>query len=124
VPVTAVPVTAVPEPAAVPLAEQIASVVTAHPDVAGLHGGVFGVVATYLPGRRLIGVRVGAGDETVELGVVLRLDRPIPGVVRDLRRAVSGLCGGAAVDITVADVAVPARYAGDLACGGPVDERP
>ncbi len=113
----------VPEPTAVPLAEQIAAVVTAHPAVAGLHGGMFGAVATYLPGRRLTGVRVGEGDEPVELAVVLHLDRPIPGVVRDLRREVSGMCGGATVDITVADVAVPARYATELAGGGLVDER-
>jgi hypothetical protein len=81
--------------------------VTSHPSVVRLHGGIFGDVATYLPGRRLTGVRVGEGDEPVELGVVLLLDRPIPEVVRDLRNAVSGMCDGAAVDITVGDVALP-----------------
>lgn len=89
------------------LAERVAAAVTAHPAVAGLHGGVFGAVATYLPGRRLTGVRIGEGQEPVELGVVLYLDRPIPEVVRSLRRDVSAMCGGAAVDITVADVALP-----------------
>jgi hypothetical protein len=89
------------------LAEQVAAVVTAHPSVARLHGGVYGVVATYLPGRKLTGVRIGEGDEPVELGVVLRLDRPIPEVVRALRREVSRMCGGAAVDITVADLDLP-----------------
>ncbi|WP_219415429.1 hypothetical protein [Pseudonocardia nigra] len=92
------------DPAA--LAERIAATVTAHPAVARLDGGMFGAVATYLPGRRLTGVRVGEGDEPVEVGVVLYLDRPIPDVVRSLRREVSGMCGGAAVDITVADVAL------------------
>lgn len=116
-------VTVVPDPTVVPLAEQIAALVTAHPAVAGLHGGIYGAVTTYLPGRRLTGVRVGEGDEPVELAVVLHLDQPIPGVVGDLRRGVSGLCGGAAVDITVADVAVPARYATELAGGGLVDGR-
>jgi hypothetical protein len=110
--------------AGITLAERIAAVVTAHPAVAGLHGGIFGVVATYLPGRRLTGVRVGEGDEPVELAVVLHLDEPIPGIVRALRREVSGMCGGAAVDITVADVTVPARLAPELAAGGPVDDRP
>jgi hypothetical protein len=89
------------------LAERIAAVVTAHPAVLRLHGGVFGDVVTYLPGRRLTGVRVGMGDEPVELGVVLVLDRPIPEVVRALRHEVSRMCSGAAVDITVADVALP-----------------
>lgn len=88
------------------LAEQVAAAVCAHPAVARLHGGTFGDVATYLPGRRLIGVRLGTDGEPVALGVVLNLDRPIPGVVRSLRRLVSGMCGGAAVDITVADVVV------------------
>jgi hypothetical protein len=93
------------------LAERVAAAVTAHPAVAGLHGGVFGSVATYLPGRKLVGVRIGDGAEPVELAVVLHLGPPIPGVVRALRREVSGLCGGAAVDITVADLAVPAGLA-------------
>lgn len=88
------------------LAERVAAAVTAHPAVAGLHSGVFGAVATYLLGRRLEGVRIGTADEPVEVGVVLHLDRPIPEVVRTLRREVSGMCGGAPVDIVVADVAV------------------
>jgi hypothetical protein len=89
------------------LAEQVAAAVSAHPSVARLHGGPYGAVATHLPGRRLIGVRIGEGDEPVELAVVLHPDRPIPDVVRALRREVSRLCGGAAVDITVADLAIP-----------------
>lgn len=99
------------------LAERVAAAVTAHPSVAGLHGGIFGAVATYLPGRRLTGVHIGEGGEPVELGVVLYLDRPLPDVVRALRREVSVLCGGAAVDITVADVAVPGDSVVDT--GGP-----
>jgi hypothetical protein len=95
-----------------PLAERIAAVVTSHPSVARLHAGTFGEVATYLPGRRLMGVRIGTGDEPVELGVVLVLDRPIPDVVRALRREVALMCGGAPVDITVADVELPGETAG------------
>ena len=93
------------DPAA--LAERVAAAVTAHPAVAHLHGGVFGDVATHLPGRRLVGVRIGRADEPVEIAVVLHPDRPIPEVVRALRREVSALCGGGAVDITVADLALP-----------------
>ncbi len=81
----------------------------AHPAVARLHGGRFGDVATHLPGRRLIGVRIGQAAEPVEIGVVLRLGRPIPEVVRALRLLVSAMCGGAPVDVTVADVE-PDRY--------------
>jgi hypothetical protein len=93
------------------LAREVADVVTAHPAVARLHGGPFGAIATHLPGRRLVGVRIGTRDEPVELGVVLHLDRPIPEVVPVLRREVARLCGGAAVDITVADVELPADLA-------------
>jgi hypothetical protein len=94
-----------PDPGA--LAERVAAAVVAHPAVAALHGGIYGSVATYLPGRKLVGVRIGEGDEPVEVAVVLRADRPIPETVRSLRREVSRLCGGAAVDITVADIALP-----------------
>lgn len=89
------------------LAQLVADAVTAHPAVARLDGGAFGAVATFLPGRRLVGVHVGRPGDTVEVAVVLRLDRPIPGVVATLRTTVSALCGGAPVDITVSDVEVP-----------------
>ena len=88
-------------------AEQVAAAVIAHPSVVRLHGGTYGDLATLLPGRRLVGVRLGTGGEPVEVGVVLLLDRPIPAVVHGLRRLVSGICGGAPVDLTVGDVVVP-----------------
>ncbi len=94
------------------LAALVAAAVTAHPAVARLDGGVFGGIATYLPGRRLVGVRLGRGDEPVEVAVVLHLGRRIQDVVRELRTEVSALCGGAAVDITVADLALPADEVG------------
>jgi hypothetical protein len=105
--------TPVADPAA--LAREVAAAVLAHPSVARLHGGRFGDIATHLPGRRLVGVRIGARDEPVELGVVLHMDRPIPGVVRELRREVSRLCAGAAVDITVADLELPPDLAAVVA---------
>jgi hypothetical protein len=97
--------TVVPSPPdPVELAERVAAAVAAHPAVAGLHGGIYGSATTYLPGRKLIGVRIGEGDEPVEVAVVLRTERPIPESVRSLRSEVSRLCGGAVVDITVADI--------------------
>jgi hypothetical protein len=83
------------------LAERIAAAVTAHPTVARLHGGPFNEIGTHLTGRRLIGVRVGT---RVEVGVVLRLERPVRAVVEELRGQVAGLVGGRPVDITVGDV--------------------
>jgi hypothetical protein len=103
--------TAVPSPPdPVELAERVAAAVAAHPAVAGLHGGTYGSVTTYLPGRKLVGVRIGEDDEPVEVAVVLRSDRPIPEVVRSLRGEVSRLCGGAAV----ADILLPSELPGEL----------
>lgn len=107
------------------LARSVAALVAAHPAVARLDGGVFGAVATHLPGRRLVGVRIGQGAEPVEIGVVLHLQSPIPGVVRTLRREVAALCTAAghpvtAVDVTVADVAVPAEEVGAPAAEAPL----
>jgi hypothetical protein len=101
----------------VALAQRVAAAVAAHPAVARLHPGLLGDVATLLPGRRLLGVRIGAGDEPVEIGVVLTLDRPIPDAVASLRREVSALCGGAVVHVTVGDVEVGG--AAPPAAGGP-----
>ncbi|MDN5859524.1 MAG: hypothetical protein L0H84_12955 [Pseudonocardia sp.] len=90
------------------VAERIAAVVGAVPGVAALHRGTYGDIVSYLPGRRLVGVRVGRPDEPVEIGLVLGLSRPVPAVVADVRRAVATVCDRP-VDITVADVtdAVP-----------------
>lgn len=91
-----------PDPAA--LAEVIAARVAEHPAVAGLHGGPFGTVASYLPGRRVVGVAVDETDGSVELAVVARLDIPLPELVADLRRCVSALAGPVAVHVLIADI--------------------
>ncbi|MEJ8277877.1 hypothetical protein [Pseudonocardia spirodelae] len=88
-------------------AELVAEVVRAHPSVVRLDGGTFGTVATWLPGRRLVGVHVGDPGDPVEIGVVLTLDRPIPATVAALRATLAPLVDGAPVDVTVADVEVP-----------------
>jgi uncharacterized alkaline shock family protein YloU len=90
-------------------ADVIARAVTATPGVAGLDGGVYGAIATYLPGRRLTGVRVGGPGEPVEVGIVVTYGRPIPDVVDAVRRAVLAVAGpGTEVDITVGDIATGA----------------
>ncbi|MBP2369195.1 hypothetical protein [Pseudonocardia parietis] len=92
------------DPAPAALAELVADAVAAHPAVARLDGGMFGTVATWLPGRRLVGVHVG---ERVEVGVVLTLDRPIPATVAALRRSIAPLVGDVPIDVTVSDVEIP-----------------
>lgn len=51
-----------------------------------LSGGFAGEVATYLPGRRVVGVRL-SGDH-VEIHIVAGLDRPLPDVGERVRAAV------------------------------------
>ena len=91
-------------------AEELSDRLLAHPSVARLHGGQYGEIATYLPGRRVTGVRVG--ERTVEVAVVLRLDRPLPPVLAELRAELADAVGGMPLDITVADVVAPEEGAG------------
>ncbi|MGH3980599.1 MAG: hypothetical protein ACRDRZ_16645 [Pseudonocardiaceae bacterium] len=91
-----------PDPAV--LAEVIAERILEHPAVAALHGGPFGTVASYLPGRRVVGVLVDGTDGSVQLSVVLRPVAPLPQVIADLRRRVAAVAGPVPVDVTVADL--------------------
>ncbi|MCR6490767.1 hypothetical protein M8542_49050 [Amycolatopsis sp. OK19-0408] len=74
-------------------AAALATVVTALPQVAGLHSGRFGEIATLLPGRRVPGVRIRPWEITIgvtgrhpatiaEIGAAVRaavglIDRPV-----------------------------------------------
>jgi hypothetical protein len=82
-------------------AELVASTVLGIPGVVRLHPGAVGEVATYLPGRRVIGVRQ-AGSE-VEVHVVLRCPPPLPGSAEAIRSAVTAL-GALRVDVVIEDV--------------------
>lgn len=106
------------------VSEDVAAALLAHPAVARLDD----AFASYLPGRRVVGVRlvgeppvgaqalgaqaVGAGAvgeraaERVEVAVVLRPGRPIGEVVPELRARVAEVAGGVPVDVVVADLEV------------------
>ncbi|MBP2390548.1 Asp23/Gls24 family envelope stress response protein [Aeromicrobium fastidiosum] len=85
-------------------AEAVASAVLAVPGVNALHAGVFGEVATYLPGRRITGVRLG--DDACEVHVVLDWGTPVLQTADAVRVAVEPLVDGP-VDVTVQDIAAP-----------------
>ncbi|WP_181019773.1 Asp23/Gls24 family envelope stress response protein [Nonomuraea typhae] len=72
------------------------------PGVAGLTGGPFGTVATYLPGERLAGVAVR--DDGVEISIAARAGHPLPDLADDVRRAVAGLVGPLPVNIRIDDL--------------------
>lgn len=94
-------------------AEQVATTVLSVPGVAGLHGGPFGEIATYLPGRRVRGVRITpedphapAGTARVEVHVVARYPTPVGTVASRVRAGLASLAGDRAVDVYVEDYTV------------------
>lgn len=87
------------------LADRLAREVEAHPSVVRLDDRSF--VATYLPGRRIDGIRAGDRGDPVDVAVVLRLDRPLPEVIDEVRARAVTVAGDVPVNIAVAD-AVPA----------------
>ena len=85
--------------------DALAARVTSCPSVARLAGGALEEAASYLPGRRIAGVRVT--PESVELHVVATAHSPIPRLDREVREAVAPLVAGRTVDLFVDDVANP-----------------
>ena len=86
-------------------AESLAEEVLALPGVAGLHGGLFGEVATYLPGRRVTGIRLE--DERTDVHVSVEWGANVHEVVDAVRRTAEARFGGR-VDVYVEDVVGPA----------------
>lgn len=83
-------------------AERVAARTLTVPGVSALHGGMFGEVATYLPGRRLLGVRVT--DAECAIHVVVSYPHNVVDVARAVHRAVEPLVA-VPVTVTVEDVA-------------------
>lgn len=86
------------------LADRVAASVLAVPGVHDLHGGVMGEVATYLPGRRVNGVRLREDETHVHL--VLAWDAPVAITTAAVRAQVAEIVPGA-VHVAVEDVAAP-----------------
>ena len=70
-------------------AEVVAAAALAVPGVVRLHGGRFGGLGTYLPGRRVTGVRID--DEGTEVHVVVSDRVPVPDTAARVQRAVSAI---------------------------------
>ena len=87
--------------------EAVAAAALGCPLIAGLAGGRLGEIATYLPGRRVVGVR--QLDGTVEVHVVARWGPPLPEVADVVRAAVAPYAGGHPVAVFVEDIEVPAN---------------
>lgn len=85
----------------VTLEDRVAAAVLAVDGVADLHGGTFGEAATYLPGRRLRGVRSTA--DGMDVHVTLRYGLDVREVAVRVQRAVAAVAPGP-VSVTVEDV--------------------
>jgi uncharacterized alkaline shock family protein YloU len=89
--------------------DAVAAAALGCPLIAGLTGGRFGEVATYRPGRRILGVR--EVDGTVEVHIVARWGVSLPEVAGVVRTAVAPHAGGLPVAVFVDDIEVPAQPA-------------
>jgi hypothetical protein len=81
--------------------------------VAGLHPGGTRFVSTYLPGRRVVGVRVD--DDRVLVSVVLASGSSVKTLEKQVREALAPLVGGRPADVLVADVDIGERTRGGTA---------
>lgn len=83
----------------------VAAAVRACPAVDDLHPGPGGI-ATYLPGRRIDGVRVD--PHTLAVAIRARWGVPATEVAAQIRHALAVAAAGRRVDVTIADLADPA----------------
>jgi len=96
---------AIPAPST---AQRVADAVQQVAGVEGLHGGLFGEVATYLPGERISGVRIGETEGEVHL--VVDLSRNVRTIAEDARAAAEKVAG-VPVTVTVQDIITEAEKA-------------
>ncbi|WP_430333805.1 hypothetical protein [Rhodococcus sp. ACT016] len=82
-------------------AERAAAAALAVPGVAGLHGGEFGTVATYLPGRRVTGIRID--DDACAVHVTARYPADLFATAERVRAVVREVVD-VPVDVTIEDV--------------------
>lgn len=89
--------------------EAIAAATLACPHVAGLSAGTVEEIATYLPGRRVQGIRIR--DDVLEIHLVAKWGTPLPEVAAEVRQAVAGLAGGRQTAVSIEDIEVPEQGA-------------
>lgn len=98
--------------------DAVAGAVRACPGVDDLHGGQTGGPATYLPGRRVDGVRVE--PHALEVQVRARWGVPAIDVAAQIRHALRPFAAGRRVDVVIADLTDPAeaRHRPDRSAAG------
>lgn len=88
--------------ASYPDADTVAAAVLGCRGVVGLSGGTFGEVATYLPGRRVAGVRYT--PQGLEVHVVAAWGDPLPEIADRVRGLLRLLVVDLPVDVVVDDI--------------------
>jgi hypothetical protein len=86
--------------------DAVAAAVRGCAGVAGLDGGQFGEVASYLPGRKVPGIVVSGGRVTVQIRS--RWGVPVPELAALIRAVLASLTGHRPVDVVIADIDDPA----------------
>jgi hypothetical protein len=85
--------------------DAVAAAVRACPGVSGLHGGRYGEVTTYLPGRAVRGVVVGGGRVRVQVRATWGTEAPP--LAAAITAALTPLTGNRPVDVAIADIDDP-----------------
>lgn len=81
--------------------DAVAAAALACDDVVAVTGGLFGA-GTYLPGRRVPGIRIA--EHEVEVHIVARFGPSMDEVARAVRTAVAPVAGGRPVTVVVEDL--------------------
>lgn len=85
--------------------DAVAAAVRSCPAVDDLDSGLPGGAVTYLPGRRVPGIRIGA--DRIEVHVRAVWNQPVGRVADQIRQSLASLAGGRPVDVTLTDIAEP-----------------
>lgn len=92
--------------------DTVSRLTTDCPSVARMAGGAHGEIATYLPGRRVQGVRIL--EDRVEVHVVARWRASLPGVAEEVRRSLRPVVGVVPVEVYIDDIEPPETSAEDI----------
>jgi len=90
--------------------DAVAAAVRGCPAVDDLDSGLLGGAVTYLPGRRVPGLRIG--PDRIEVHVRGVWNQPVSLVASQIRQALAGLAAGRVVDVVLADIAEPGQASG------------
>lgn len=84
------------------LADAVATITVAQPGVARLAAGHVGEIGTYLPGRRISGVRIT--DTSVEVQVVVHWMASLPAMAAALQDELASIVNGRIITVRIEDI--------------------